>query len=132
MLKKDINHLLLSKNLRHLRSLDGLTQKDFGNLFKASRSNIDSYERGNATPSNKMLQAIAAHHHITIDALLSKDLSNKTVFRNAMCLTNTSETDILQAKEEVIVELRRQVRNQQELINNQQRVIEHLGGMNRK
>ena len=131
MLKKDIDHLLLSKNIRHLRLLDDLTQKDFGKLFEASRSNVDSYERGNAKPSNKMLQAIAAHYHISVDALLSKDLSSKTVFRNAMHISSPMETDLLKAKDETIAELRRQVKSQQDTINNLQRIIEHLGNLTR-
>lgn len=117
---------MLEKNIKHLRQVDDLSQTAFGGRFGASRSMIDSYERGNAKPSSDMLQTIAAHYHISIDALLSKDLSNKTVFRNAMCLTSTADSDILQAKDEMIAELRRQVKNQQEMINNQQRVIEHL------
>jgi transcriptional regulator with XRE-family HTH domain len=123
---------MLDTNIKHLRNIDALSQSSFGERFGASRSMIDSYERGNAKPSNEMLQAIASYYHITIDALLTKDLSNKNVFRNAMRLTSTTDTDLLQAKEEIIVELRRQIRNQQEMINNQQRLIEHLGSLTRK
>lgn len=117
---------MLDKNIKHLRQTDDLSQAAFGERFGASRSMIDSYERNNAKPSSDMLQAIAAHYHISIDALLTKDLSNKTVFRNALCLTSTTDSEILQAKEELITELRKQIRNQQETIANQQRVIEHL------
>lgn len=123
---------MLDKNIRHLRSLDGLSQKEFGKLFEASRSMIDSYERGNAEPSNDLLQVIAARYHVSVDALLTKDLSNKIVFRNAMSLTSSGDTDLLKAKDETISELRKQVRNQQEIITNQQRIIEHMGGLARK
>lgn len=117
---------MLAKNLKYLRQSDALSQAAFGDRFKASRSMIDSYERGSARPSSDLLQAIAAHYHINIDALLSRDLSNKTVFRNAICLTGGSDSDLLQAKDEVIAELRRQVKSLQETVNHQQRLIENL------
>ncbi|HJU45686.1 MAG TPA: helix-turn-helix transcriptional regulator [Chitinophagaceae bacterium] len=117
---------MLDKNIKHLRQLDDLSQSSFGERFGASRSMIDSYERGNAKPSSDTLKTIAAYYGITIDALLTKDLSNKTVFRNAMCLTSTTDSDLLQAKDEVIAELRRQVKSQQETIHHQQRLIENL------
>lgn len=117
---------MLTNNIKHLRQTDDLSQAAFGDRFKASRSMIDSYERGNAKPSSDTLQAIAAHYHISIDALLTKDLSNKTVFRNAMCLTSTTDSHILQARDEVITELRRQVKSMQETIHYQQRIIENL------
>jgi transcriptional regulator with XRE-family HTH domain len=123
---------MLDKNIKHLRKVDGLSQAAFGQLFGASRSMIDSYERSTAKPASDMLQAIAAHYHITIDALLTRDLSKKAVYMNAMRLTSMTDIDVVQAKDEVIAELRRQVKNQQDTINNQQRVIEHLGNMTRK
>lgn len=116
---------MLNKNIRHLRQLSQLSQGAFGESFGASRSMIDSYERNNAKPSNEMLKAIAARYHITIDALLSRDLSKNSTLSGLMSTESLSDIDIHnQAKNEIITELRRQVKNQQDIINNQQRIIE--------
>lgn len=115
---------MLNKNIRHLRQLSRLSQGAFGESFGASRSMIDSYERNNAKPSNEMLRAIAAHYHISVDALLSRDLSKKSVL-SSLVSEGLSDTNIHhQAKDEIIAELRRQIKSQQEIINNQQRIIE--------
>lgn len=121
---------MLDKNIKHLRSLAGLSQAAFGEPFGASRSMIDSYERNNAKPSSEMLQAIASHYHITIEALLTRDLSKKSVYANSLSIGNAVDTDIVQVKDEVIAELRRQVKSLQEIINNQQRIIEHFTSKN--
>lgn len=123
---------MLDKNIKHLRKIEGLSQVAYGRIFGASRSMIDSYERGNAQPGSEMLQAIAAHHGVTMEALLNRDLSKKSVYMNAVRITSTTDTDLIQAKDEMIAELRRQLKNQQEMLNNQQRIIEHLGTLTRK
>jgi transcriptional regulator with XRE-family HTH domain len=69
--------IFLSKNLRYLRErAEGkLSQQKLAEEISATRNNIASYEEGRAEPKLSMLQAIAEYFNVTIDQLLSLDLS---------------------------------------------------------
>ncbi len=49
----------IAKNLRHLRNLKGLTQEQFADDLKVSRSRIGSYEEGRPEPSIETLIEIS-------------------------------------------------------------------------
>lgn len=68
----------LSKNIKHLRSLKGLTQEQFAKKLNVSRSRISSYEENRAMPSIEFLMELSDFFDISIDLLAKNDLTKTT------------------------------------------------------
>ncbi|SNR34866.1 XRE family transcriptional regulator [Lutibacter flavus] len=65
----------LSKNIKHLRSLKGLTQEQFAQELDVSRSRISSYEENRAIPPIDFLIILSEFFKVPIDILVKNDLS---------------------------------------------------------
>ncbi|WP_417238785.1 XRE family transcriptional regulator [Bizionia sp.] len=65
----------ITKNIRHLRHLKGLTQEVFADDLKITRSRISSYEEGRSTPSIDMLIELSNYFKIPVDILIKNDLT---------------------------------------------------------
>lgn len=65
----------ITKNIRHLRHLKGLTQEVFADDLKITRSRISSYEEGRSTPSIDMLIKLSNYFKIPVDILIKNDLT---------------------------------------------------------
>ena len=66
---------IIGKNIKKLRVLNNLNQQDFGKLFEIGRGSIGSYEEGRAEPKLDTLIKIANHFHLSLDKLLTKELT---------------------------------------------------------
>lgn len=66
---------ILARNIKKLRLFKSLNQSDFAALFDINRPSIGSYEEGRSEPKLATLQKIAQHFKISIDDLLSKELT---------------------------------------------------------
>ncbi len=62
-------------NIKKIRSVKGLNQTDFANLFGLTRANIGSYEELRAEPKIDTIIKIATHYKIPIDKLVRKELT---------------------------------------------------------
>ena len=65
----------IGSNIRSLRKAYGETQKELGNIIGVADTTISMYESGPNIPDMETLQIIAEHYLVTVDALLSDDLS---------------------------------------------------------
>ncbi|OGS69021.1 MAG: XRE family transcriptional regulator [Flavobacteria bacterium RIFCSPLOWO2_12_FULL_35_11] len=65
----------LSQNIKHMRTLKGLTQEQFAEDLKVSRSRISSYEENRALPPVEFLIDLSDYFKIPIDILIKNDLS---------------------------------------------------------
>ncbi len=65
----------ITKNIRHLRHLKGLTQEVFADDLKVTRSRISSYEEGRSTPTIDMLIQLSDYFKIPVDILIKNDLT---------------------------------------------------------
>lgn len=65
----------ISKNIRHLRHLKGLTQEALSEDLKVTRSRISSYEEGRSAPTIEMLVLLSDYFKIPIDILIKNDLT---------------------------------------------------------
>ena len=65
----------VNTNIRFLRKQKGLTQGDLANEINITRSSIGAYEEGRAEPKLDTLLRIANFFSITLDQLVSQDLS---------------------------------------------------------
>jgi transcriptional regulator with XRE-family HTH domain len=66
---------LISKNLKFLRSRQGLTQKQLAERLKLNQPVIGAYEEGRALPPLPTLQKLAALFGVSLDDLANTDLS---------------------------------------------------------
>lgn len=64
----------LRLNIKHLRTLSGLTQPQLGEILGVSRDNVASYERGTSPPV-EIIHKLVNHFHVKFNDLLEKDLS---------------------------------------------------------
>lgn len=69
---------MISKNIRHLRHLKGLTQEQLAEDLKIPRSRISSYEEGRSAPTIEMLIQLSDYFKLPIDILLKNDLTKTT------------------------------------------------------
>jgi len=66
----------LANNIKHLRTLKGLTQEQFSTILSVSRSRISSYEENRAIPPIDFLVDLSEYFNIPIDAFIKNDLSS--------------------------------------------------------
>lgn len=66
---------IVSKNIRHLRRLKGLTQEMLAEELRITRSRISSYEENRSAPTIEMLIKLSDYFRIPIDILLRNDLT---------------------------------------------------------
>jgi transcriptional regulator with XRE-family HTH domain len=66
----------LPSNIKHFRTLKGLTQEQFAGILNVSRSRISSYEEDRAIPPIEFLIALSNYFSIPIDALIKNDLTS--------------------------------------------------------
>lgn len=66
---------ILSRNIKKLRLFKSLNQTEFAELFGLNRPIIGSYEEGRSEPKLATLQKIAKHYKLTIDEIVSKELT---------------------------------------------------------
>lgn len=65
----------IATNLKHLRSLRGLTQEQFSTELDITKSRVGSYEEGRSEPPITTLIDLSNYFKIPIDALVKNDLS---------------------------------------------------------
>ena len=68
----------ISNNIKHIRTLKGLTQEQFSSILNVSRSRISSYEENRAIPPIDFLVDLSQYFNIPIDAFIKNDLSAAT------------------------------------------------------
>lgn len=66
----------LSKNIKYIRTLKKLSQEQFADDLKVSRSRISSYEENRAKPPISFLVSLSNYAKITMDALIKEKLNN--------------------------------------------------------
>ena len=66
---------IIGKNIKKIRVLKNLNQQAMGDLFGIGRGSIGSYEEGRAEPKLETLIKIAEYFKLSIDMLLTKELT---------------------------------------------------------
>ncbi len=69
----------LSKNIKYLRKSKGLTQADLADKLAIKRSALGAYEEGRAEPKLMLLQQICGYFKVSVDAVLTQDLSSSSI-----------------------------------------------------
>ncbi|NNF01263.1 MAG: LexA family transcriptional regulator [Bacteroidia bacterium] len=68
---------LISKNIRYLRKQKGKTQETFSKDLGIKRSQLGSYEEGRANPNYETLLKVSEMFDISVDDILTTDLSDQ-------------------------------------------------------
>ena len=71
--------IYLASNLKHLRTAQKLSQQSLAEKILISRSNLAKYEKGLHDPGIEVLLRMSRYFHLTIDMLLTIDLSKVDV-----------------------------------------------------
>lgn len=66
---------LFGKNIRKIRSLKSLSQQAFADIFDLKRGTLGAYEEGRSEPKTETIIKIANHFSISIDDILTKELT---------------------------------------------------------
>lgn len=65
----------IGKNIKKLRSVKGLSQAKFAELFDIKRASIGAYEEGRAEPKTDTIIMIANEFNLSLDNLLARELT---------------------------------------------------------
>ncbi|MBX2846460.1 MAG: helix-turn-helix domain-containing protein [Saprospiraceae bacterium] len=65
----------IGQNIKKIRTVKKLSQQQMSDILGVSRASVGSYEEGRAEPKIDTIIRIANHFSITIDALLTREIS---------------------------------------------------------
>ncbi|MBQ4818738.1 helix-turn-helix transcriptional regulator [Aquimarina sp. MMG016] len=79
------------KNIKKIRSVKGLSQQAFAELFDLKRGTLGAYEEGRSEPKIETIIKIANYFSIQIDALLTNELTVNELLKFKGDLTTYAE-----------------------------------------
>ena len=71
----------IGNNIRKIRSVKGLSQAAFAEVFDLKRANIGAYEEGRAEPRIEVVARIANHFSISLEDFIGKELRVNAITR---------------------------------------------------
>ncbi|MEN1785035.1 MAG: helix-turn-helix transcriptional regulator, partial [Bacteroidota bacterium] len=89
------------KNIKKIRGVKGMSQQVFAELFELKRPTLGAYEEGRSEPKIETLIKIANYFSISIDALLTEELTVNDLLKFKGDLT----TDTHQITKDVFPEI---------------------------
>jgi len=80
------------KNIKKIRGVKGLSQQAFAEVFDLKRATLGAYEEGRSEPKIETIIKIANYFSISIDAMLTSELTVNELLRFKGDLTIANET----------------------------------------
>lgn len=71
----------IGKNIKKIRTIKKMSQAEFAQLFQLARPSVGAYEEGRSEPKIETLIEIAKYFKISIDALLTKELTINELYK---------------------------------------------------
>ncbi len=84
---------VIGKNIKKIRTAQKISQSEFSELFSVSRASVGSYEEGRAEPRIDTVISIANHFSLSIDTLLTKELTFNELYQLNIIEHDTSVAD---------------------------------------
>ncbi len=81
----------IGKNIKKIRTVKKLSQASFAKLFNLARPSIGAYEEGRAEPKIETIMEIANYFNLSIDSVLTKDLTINDLYRFDSLKKKTAE-----------------------------------------
>ena len=69
------------KNIKKIRSVKGLSQQSFAEIFDLKRATLGAYEEGRSEPKIETIIKVANHFSISVDELLTHELTINQLLR---------------------------------------------------
>jgi len=85
----------VAENIKHLRKLHGWTQGEFADKINIKRSLVGAYEEGRADPRLNNLQNMSKVFGVSVDSMISRDLTAKTLEQIRSTQKNTGGMKVL-------------------------------------
>ena len=85
----------VAENIKHLRKLHGWTQGEFADKIDIKRSLVGAYEEGRADPRLNNLQNMSKVFGVSVDSMISRDLTAKTLEQIRSTQKNTGGMKVL-------------------------------------
>ncbi len=82
---------MFGKNLKKIRSVHGLSQQQFAEMFDLKRATLGAYEEGRSNPKMETLMKIANHFSLDLEELLTKELTVNRLLKFNEHITVTSD-----------------------------------------
>lgn len=67
----------IATNLKHLRKIKGVTQRQFADDLSIKRSSVGAYEEGRAEPKYDLLNKIAEYFNLTMDEIVNQKIDDR-------------------------------------------------------
>lgn len=87
---------IIGKNIKKIRAVKKISQADFANLFELSRGSVGSYEEGRAEPKIDTIIKIANNFGLSVDLLLTKELTVNELYKFDIFKEEYASDDIRQ------------------------------------
>ena len=71
----------IGENIKKIRQAKKISQADFAAIFNLARPSVGAYEEGRSEPKIETLIQIANHFRISIDVLLTRELTVSEIYR---------------------------------------------------
>jgi transcriptional regulator with XRE-family HTH domain len=120
-MEEKFNHIF-SENLKRLRKLERLTQRDISEILKTDRSAIANYERGARVPPLDVLVTIAEHFNISLDYLIL----GKRASDGAGQTTNQEVVNELMAENMTLMENHTSISRENETLNKEVEILSNV------
>jgi len=88
--------LMFGKNLKKIRSVHGISQQEFADIFDLKRGTLGAYEEERSNPKLETVLKIANHFSIGIEELLTKELTVNRLLKFNEKITTESDQIIIQ------------------------------------
>ncbi len=95
---------IIGKNIRKIRSVKKLSQASFAEIFNLARPSVGAYEEGRSEPKLETVIQIAHYFGISIDSLLTKELTINDLFNFNIHLKSDTKPDHATPKKSTINE----------------------------
>ena len=97
----------IGKNIKKIRTIKKLSQAEFAKKFNLARPSVGAYEEGRAEPKIDTVIQIAQEYRLSIDLLLTKELTINELYRfdifkdnydQELAAKDQDESDVIKAK----------------------------------
>lgn len=85
---------VIGKNVRKIRTVKKLSQAAFAEIFNLARPSVGAYEEGRSEPKLETVIQIANYFGISIDSLLTKELTINDLYNFNIHLADDKKSDI--------------------------------------
>lgn len=89
---------VIGKNVRKIRTVKKLSQAAFAELFNLARPSVGAYEEKRSEPKLETVIQIAKHFSISIDSLLTKELTINDLYNFNVHTKENAKSDVISKK----------------------------------